>query len=213
MKFADLLTATQDEAIFETGLLLSGDVDANDVRRQLSRWVNAGRVLRLRRGLYTLAPPFRRSTVHPYEISNRLEPGSYVSLHSALEHFGLIPERVARVTSVGGARPRIWETPLGTFETRHMKPELMRGFDRRPMGGGREAYVAWPEKALLDLVYLEPKGDDEQALRALRLQNLGTLDLERLRRLAEEIGKPKLQRAAQRIADLARQEAEEYEEL
>jgi hypothetical protein len=160
-----------------------------------------------------VAPPYRNFRAHPFEIANRLQPGSYVSLHSVLESNGLIPERVERVTSVGGQRPQIWETPLGTFETRHLKSEMLMGFERKPMGGGREAYVAWPEKALLDLVYLEPGADELGALRALRLQNMESLNIERLHSLAERSRKPKLQRAAVRIAELAREEAEAYEEL
>jgi predicted transcriptional regulator of viral defense system len=85
MKFTELLNITQEEPIFETGLLLSGSVDPNDVRRQLSRWVNQGRVQQLRRGLYAVAPPYRNFRAHPFEIANRLQPGSYVSLHSVLE--------------------------------------------------------------------------------------------------------------------------------
>ncbi|RME91459.1 MAG: hypothetical protein D6770_00340 [Anaerolineae bacterium] len=52
MEFSRLLELVGDEPLFEAGLLLTGDVDPNDVRRQLSRWVKAGWVVQLRRGLY-----------------------------------------------------------------------------------------------------------------------------------------------------------------
>ena len=52
-----------DEPLFETGLLLAGDVDPAAVYRQLSRWVKAGRLYQLRRGLYTVAPPFQRRSI------------------------------------------------------------------------------------------------------------------------------------------------------
>jgi hypothetical protein len=58
MKFDDLLVSTSKQPFFETGLLLAGAVDPADVRRQLSRWVRAGRVIQLRRGLYSLAAPY-----------------------------------------------------------------------------------------------------------------------------------------------------------
>ncbi|MBK9234506.1 MAG: type IV toxin-antitoxin system AbiEi family antitoxin domain-containing protein [Anaerolineae bacterium] len=60
MEFTHLLAIVGDEPVFATDLLLAGAVDADDVRRQLSRWVSAGRLYRLRRGLYALAPPFQR---------------------------------------------------------------------------------------------------------------------------------------------------------
>ncbi|MGH7490141.1 MAG: hypothetical protein ACREMY_31720, partial [bacterium] len=48
-------------------------------------------------------------------------------------------------------------------------------------------------------------------LAELRLQNLKeVLDLNELRRLAESSGKPKLQRAAERIVEMAEVEAREY---
>lgn len=50
------LEIVRDEPLFETGLLLAGDIDADHIRRQLTRWTNAGRLYRLRRGLCALAP-------------------------------------------------------------------------------------------------------------------------------------------------------------
>lgn len=52
MKFSNLLSIVGDQPIFETGLILTGNVDSTDVRRQLSRWVSAGKIRQLRRGLY-----------------------------------------------------------------------------------------------------------------------------------------------------------------
>ena len=84
MKFGDLLSSVRDQPFFETGLLLSGDVDSNDVRRQLSRWVRSGRIRQLRRSLYMLVPPYQNVIPHPFLIANALVPGSYVSAQSAL---------------------------------------------------------------------------------------------------------------------------------
>lgn len=58
MKFNELLEIVGEQPFFERGLLLTGVVDPNDVRRQLSRWEHAGRIYQLRRGLYALAPPY-----------------------------------------------------------------------------------------------------------------------------------------------------------
>src|SRR3954465_3783972 len=213
MKFEDLLAAVGNEPLFATGLLLAGDVDPANVHRQLSRWVKAGRLYQLRRGLYTVAPPFQRVRPHPYLVANRLVPGSYVSLQSALGHFALIPESVPVTTSVTTGRPGQWDTPLGTYLFRHIQPDFLTGFRRMLLMGGQEALLATPEKALLDLVYLEPDGDSPPYLAELRLQNMDGLDLTELRRLAEASGKPKLRRAAEEIVRLAEIEAEEYEPL
>jgi hypothetical protein len=213
MKFETLLEVVDSEPLFETGFLLAGDVDPKEIHRQLSRWTQAGRLEQIRRGLYTLAPPFQRVRPHPFLVANRLVAGSYVSLQSALAHASLIPESVPVTTSVTTGRPGRWDTPLGTFIFRHIQPDFLTGFRRELLTGGSEALLATPEKALLDLVYLETDGDSPAYIAELRLQNMDLLDLNELHRLAEASGKPKLRRAAQEIARLAVIEAEEYEPL
>ncbi len=213
MEFTELLRLVGDEPLFETSLLLAGDVSADDVRRQLSRWTRAGRILQLRRGLYTLAPPYQKIKPHPFLIANRLVRGSYVSCQSALAFYGLIPEYTPRVVSVAVGRPARWETAFGIFEFRHIKVGWLAGYRKLDLGGGQAAFVATPEKALLDLIYLQPEGDQPRFLDALRLQNLERLDLNALHQWAARSGKPKLERAAAYLASLAQAEAEAYETL
>ena len=210
MRFSELLTVVGNEPIFETGLLLAGDVDANDVRRQLSRWCADGRVLQLRRGLYTLELPYRRLEPDPFLVANHLVTGSYVSLESALAVHGLIPEYVPVITSVTAHRSGRWNTPLGSFMYQHVMPRYLYGYRSMPVSAGQTALLASPEKALLDLVYLTPGGDTPAYLAELRLQNLERVDLAKLRRLAGRWGKPKLVRAAAIIATLAENEARDF---
>src|SRR5262249_50927512 len=144
--------------------------DSNDVRRQLSRWVGAGRLVQLRRGLYALAPPYAKSIPHPFVLANRLQPGSYVSLQSALAHHGVIPEYVPLTTSVTVGRPEVRHTPLGSFAYRHVARKMFNGWARFALPDGQSAAIARPEKALLDLAHLEPEADDPHWLRGLRLR-------------------------------------------
>jgi len=213
MEFGALLQIVGDEPVFETGLLLAGPVNPAGVRRQLSRWTASGRLHQLRRGLYALAPPYQKVRPHPFLVANRMVRGSYVSLQSALAHYGLIPEYVAVTTGVTTVRPARWETPLGAYVFRHIKPDLYYGYQWIDLGGGQHAFLASPEKALLDLVYLQPGGDAPLYLGELRLGNLECLDLDELARLAGLARSPKLQRAAECIAEMARRETLEYETL
>jgi predicted transcriptional regulator of viral defense system len=210
MRFDELLHIVGDEPVFETGLLLAGDVDAGDVRRQLSRWCAAGRIVQLRRGLYALAPPYRRREPDRFLVANRLVAGSYVSLESALSAFGLIPEHVPVVTSVTTHRPGRWDTPLGSFLYQHIGPRWLHGYRTEAVSAGQTALIATPEKALLDLVYLTPGGDTLAYLAELRLQNLDRLDLATLNELASRSGKPKLRRAAAAVRSLADSEAMDF---
>jgi predicted transcriptional regulator of viral defense system len=214
MKFERLLQIVGDEPLFETGLLLAGDVNADEIRRQLVRWVAAGKIIQLRRGLYTLAPPYQKTKPHPFLIANRLVEPSYVSLQSALAYYNLIPEYVPVVTSVTTGRPNLKETPLGRYQFQHIQRDWFIGFVPNRVQESQEVFLATPEKALLDLVYLQPGGDELPYLRELRLQNLDHLDRNALWELAQEISKPKIQRALQNILTIMKEETEDtYETL
>ena len=204
MKFRKLVQIVADEPVFETGLLLAGNVDATDLRRQLSRWTGTGHLLQLRRGLYALAPPWQKIEPHPFLVANRLAQGSYVSGLSALAFAQAIPEYVAEVTSCSGGRPCTYRTALGRFSFRHVKAGLRFGYRQVALGGSQAAFVAEPEKALLDLIYLRPGGDAAAFLGELRL-NFEVLRLEVLDEFARRSAVPKLVRAAKRIRKLSRQ--------
>ena len=88
---------------------------------------------------------------------------------------------------------------------------MMFGYRQVELEQGQRAFVAEPEKALLDLVHLQPRGDESAYLRALRL-DFAELELDRLDSLATGCAMPKLTRAAGRIRDLAA-EAPDYEAL
>ena len=179
---------------------------------QLSRWSASGKVFRLRRGLYALAPPYRKAIPHPFGVANRLEPGSYVSGLSAWAHANAVPEFVAEVTSCGPGRPRIRETPLGRFSYRYLKPQLRGGYRLVDLGGGQSAFVASPEKAFLDLVHLQPGGDDPAWIDGLRL-DLEVFSMRGLVRIASATASPKLKRAAAHLERLGSDPALAYEPL
>jgi predicted transcriptional regulator of viral defense system len=71
MEFARLIEIVGHEPVFETALLLAGEVNPANVRRQLSRWTKAGRLYQLRRGLYALAPPFQKVRPHSFVVASR----------------------------------------------------------------------------------------------------------------------------------------------
>ena len=203
MRFASLLAIVEDEPVFETGFLLAGEVDPADVRRQLSRWVKGGRLLQLRRGLYALAPPYRKVTPHPFVVANRLVRGSYVSLQSALAYHGLIPEHVPVTTSMTTGRPQRRENPLGSFEYHHVRKDLLTGYRLESVGDGQEALVATPAKALADLVGLVPGAGSRTYLSELRLQGLERIDIRELMGHPILGDRPKIQRVLRNLTALA----------
>jgi len=212
MNFDSLLQIIGDDPVFESSLLLAGNVDPRYIRIQLARWINSGRIYQLRRGLYSIAPPFQKSKPHPFLVANRLQHSSYVSLQSALAYYGLIPETVNTTVSVTTGRPERLETPLGIFEFQHIKTNLLFGYQMTDLGD-QEALVATPEKALLDLVYLQSGGESPKYLQALRLQNLDRLNLDRLKKQTEVFTSPKMRAATKNLLQLIQDETGNFEEL
>jgi len=202
MKFSDLLALVREEAVFSSGLIMSGELSPSDFSRQLVRWTALGKLIQLRRGLYCLGPGYRWQDPHPFLLANRLKAGSYISLQAALSHHGLIPESVPVVTSVTTKRPETIETPLGTFLFRHLHRRLLWGYREVEIQPGQWVFLADPEKALLDLIHLTPGADGEEHLSGLRLQNLERLEPHRLNEYAKRSGLKKWQRAADELHKL-----------
>lgn len=196
--------------LFESGHLYTGANNQQQVQRQLTDWVRAGKVVQLRRGLYTLASEYQSEQPHSYVIANHIVKGSYVSLHTALSYYDLIPEHVAVVTSVTTGRPGTWQNPYGHFSYQHIQNKLFFGFEYRQMTRTQWAYIAAPEKALLDLIYLTPEADNEAYIRALRLQNLDQINDERLSAYVKQADKPKLERALTHLRQVIEEELTEY---
>lgn len=208
MKYIELLQIVKNAPVFTTGLLLAGNVDKAVIRSQISRWVREGKLVRLGNGCYTIAPSYSGWILSPFALANAIKPASYVSCQSALAWYGLIPEYVPSVVSVTSGRTDTVSNKLGNFIYRHVKSSLLWGFETMNVSKGERARIALPEKALLDLVYLEPEGDSESYLEQLRLQNTDDLDRKQLVTFAQRWGKPKLERAVDRILSILEREEE-----
>ena len=209
MKWPSLLRLIGNEPVFTSAVLKTRGTSAQRIRLQLVRWMKAGRLVQLRRGVYLLAEPYRKTEPHPFLIANKLKKASYISLQSALAYHGLIPESIPGVTSVTTRRSERLSTAMGRFIFRHVKKTLFHGFRAVEVALSQEAFIAGPEKALLDLVYLTPRADTKSYLEELRLENLDLLDRPLLLEMARSSGSPKLGRAARRIVRMATREGRE----
>lgn len=211
MRFEELLTLVGEEPVFSSSLLDVVGVSPRQAKLQLVRWVNAGKLIRLRRGLYAMNQPFRKIEPHPFLLANRIRKASYVSMQSALSHYSMIPEYVPVVTSVTTGRPEEVKTGLGTYAFRHVRKPLFGGFLSVTVAPGQSAFLATPEKALLDLIYLVPGGDEEAYIDELRLQNETALTAQALTDTAKLFDSPKIYRAVARI--MARMSSEKEQNL
>lgn len=206
MNFQSLLTIVGDEPVFETSFLLAGNANPAQIRLQLNRWINSGKVIQWRRGVYSLAPPYQKETPHPFVIANQLQPASYVSGQSALSFYGLIPDVAQAVISFGSGRSEQLTNPMGRFIFHHIKPAGFFGYTQAPVTASQKANIAEPEKALLDLLYLHPGSDSLFFLNELRLQNVDSLDTPKLTSMADRFQSPKMQRAVDMLLKLIENE-------
>lgn len=203
MEYTNLLELAGAMLCFDLPLLTQAFAEKRAALRvQLSRWMKDGKVIGLRRGMYTIPEKYRRAPLSPPALANQLYRPSYLSGPWALAHYDLIPERVVWLTSVTPRVPRRFENPVGVFDYRNIKQDRFFGYAtvRRE---GQDVFVAEPEKALLDHWHLAPGEWTPERLSEMRYQNFDRVSGERLQVYAERFRSPRLRRAAGRWLDLA----------
>ena len=166
------------------------------VVNQLHRWSRAGKLVPLRRGMYTFVDRYRRVPVSPATLANALYSPSYISGLWALGFFGLIPEGVSVYTSVTTRTPRRFDNSFGTFRYTAIKRSFFFGY-RTVSIAGAGVVLATAEKALLDLFHLSGGEWDRPRMVEMRLQQTGLVDRRRLEAYAQRMGKPRILRAVQ----------------
>lgn len=123
--------------------------------RQLDRWERKGYLKKLKRGFYCFGHQDIDQNFLFY-TANKIYAPSYVSLEMALKHYGLIPEEIFQITSVGTKKTTKFETSVGNFSYNQIKPSLFFAYQLLDFGQ-QKILIAEPEKAVLDYLYIHPK--------------------------------------------------------
>jgi predicted transcriptional regulator of viral defense system len=151
--------------------------------RRLRAMEEAGLARRLRRGLWTLD-----LQIAPFALAPFLTAPfpAYISLWSALAHHGLI-EQIPRLVSVASLdRSRRIETSLATYSVHHLAGEVFGGFE----GSEATGYLATPEKAIFDTVYVRAAAGGRAYFPELEIP--GEFDSAALDAWVERISSPRL---------------------
>ena len=165
---------------------------------QISRWRRKGKIVPLTRTLFVLGEADRKINPSRLYLACEMYKPSYISLEYALSFHGLIPERVTEITCVSTRKTRTIANAFGNFSYRQIKTEGFTGFSSRKDEAGLPYFLAGPEKALVDFVYLNlGKFPDIRKARetlrgSYRLQNTSILDRKRLLQSAGCFGTEKL---------------------
>jgi hypothetical protein len=120
----------------------------------------------------------------------------------------MIPEFTAVVTSITTQRPGTWNTYLGRFEFRHIQSDFFHNYHLIDLGSNQSSFIATPEKALLDLIYLVPGSHKESYLTELRLHFPEQFNLDSFISQSERSKSYKLIQAAHTIQKLFVEEKE-----
>jgi predicted transcriptional regulator of viral defense system len=152
----DILKTLREEVAgeeFDHQALLDACKDYARPRDAITRLLRSGSVIRVAPGIYVFGPTLRRRPYSREILANLIAGPSYVSFDYALQHYGLIPERVEAVTSGIAGRPRRFQTPVGLFSYRQV-PEraFAEGLHRVEIPGGGGYLIAGQEKALADKI-------------------------------------------------------------
>jgi predicted transcriptional regulator of viral defense system len=98
--------------------------DSGFDRNNFSRWLKRGYLVRLRQGLYTF-PEYKSKPDMAVYFAGRIYSPSYVSLHSALASYGLIPEAVVQITSVTSLKTARFKNDFGEYSYQSVREDLM----------------------------------------------------------------------------------------
>lgn len=195
MRFDELLRMAGDLPFFDLALVVQISGDRKDhLLVQLHRWARAGKVVSLRRGLYTLSATYRRVSLSPLVVANQLCTPSYLSGAWVLSFYGLIPEKVTIFTNITPRVTRSFRNALGEFTYSNVKQDFFWGLMSREIQGSA-VWIAEPEKALLDFWHLHHGEWTEDRMIEMRFQNHDSLDFSKLEYYGHRWGSPRLLRA------------------
>ena len=120
---------------------------------KIMEMVNQGILVQLRRGLYMTSSLVSPITPEPFLIANHLYGPSYISLDSALFHWGLIPERVFEISSVTPRMSKKIMVQNVVYSYTHLPIAYSPlGIQSISLTKTQTVLIASPEKALCDKV-------------------------------------------------------------
>lgn len=120
---------------------------------KISELVKEGVLILVKRGIYVAGINLNIAKPEPFLLANHLLGPSYVSLESALSHWGLIPERVYEISSATTQNTRIYKTTVGRFSYTHFPlPYYSFGIQQMELTKRQVVLIATPEKALCDKI-------------------------------------------------------------
>ncbi len=206
MNYNDFRQMVMNKPFF-TSKDLSGTTPLNNtLKLQLSQWTKQGKIIKLKKGVYTLNEIDRRITLSPYMVAKELYSPSYISLEFALSHYQLIPEAVNIFTCITTNKTKTFKNKYGIFIYHSIKKESFFGFKNNKSPDNHNYFLASPEKAVLDFIYYNiPAASRDVKLELsdnYRFQNLDLLNYKVLAEYCNRIKEKKLDNSLKALKEL-----------
>jgi predicted transcriptional regulator of viral defense system len=165
MNYIKLRDSLKDFTVFSLHDILQ--VDPAFHRRRLNDWQNKEYIKKVIKGFYIFSDLALNENVL-FEIANKIYKPSYISLESALSYYDLIPESTYGVTSVSTRRTYKFTTSTAEFSYKTIRLDLYFGYFIQAYNQ-KSFKIAFPEKAILDYLYLNPHLKNEKDFESLRV--------------------------------------------
>lgn len=142
----DLMRSKKTVFTFKDLILLWGESDVNFVKKKIHRYVKAGKMNSVRKGIYS-----KDKNYDKYELATKIYTPSYVSLETVLGAAGITFQLYGQIFVVSYATKKI-ECDGQKYSYNKIKDTILTnqaGIE------SRENYnLASPERAFLDVIYL-----------------------------------------------------------
>jgi predicted transcriptional regulator of viral defense system len=153
MKNTEIMTILQQchRSLFTTEDLkkLLNIAKENTLYKRIERLINQGILLSITKGKYRYA----YNEANDFEIANFIHNPSYLSFESALNFYGILIQTPYQMLSATTARSKTIEVNNKEYRYIHLLPELYFGYRKE-----KNFLIAYPEKAIIDQLYLAIKG-------------------------------------------------------
>ncbi|OGZ99598.1 MAG: hypothetical protein A3G49_06085 [Candidatus Sungbacteria bacterium RIFCSPLOWO2_12_FULL_41_11] len=162
----DLMRSKKTVFTFKDLILFWGKSDVNFVKKKIYRYVKAGKMNSIRRGIYSKDKDYNK-----YELATKIYTPSYVSLETALGASGVTFQLYGQIFVVSYTTKEI-ECDGQKYSYKKIKDIILTnqiGIE------SRENYsIASPERAFLDVIYLN---------KDYHFDNLSALNWEKVREI------------------------------
>lgn len=159
----DLMRSPKTVFTFKDVVLLWSESDINFVKKKINRYVRAGKLNAIRRGIYSKDKQYDK-----YELATKIYTPSYISLETVLGAAGITFQFYGQIFTVSYQTKEI-ECDGQKYSYRKIKDGILT--NRAGIESRDHYHIASPERAFLDVLYLN---------RDYHFDNLSVLDWDKV---------------------------------